>query len=105
MHGQMSVSWSRYCLAIGALNCVPLLLAIANGGLDSNLAIVWLVLLSVCAFMGFGWARLQREHAIRPLTIMDMDRARRLLIGPLIPAVVWFALTMVAAIALAIATA
>lgn len=104
MYGQISFSWARYFMAIGIVNCFPLFLAMANNGLDASLAIVWLVLLSVCVFMAFGWARLRREHAARPFALTDMPRARRVLLGSPILAIAWFVLTVAAAIALAIAT-
>ncbi|KRD31822.1 MULTISPECIES: hypothetical protein [unclassified Lysobacter] len=105
MPDTVNLSWGRFALAIGVLNGVPLLLALTGNGLDSSLMIVWLVAISLSIFFAFGWARLRRENAVSPLSAFDKDRFKRVLIGPPVPAIVWFAATMAVAIGLAVMTA
>ncbi|SFL32050.1 hypothetical protein [Lysobacter sp. cf310] len=105
MSKPLNLSWGRFALAMGVLNSLPLLLALASGGLDTGIMIAWLMVLSLSVFSIFGWSRLRRANAVAPLSAFDADRFRRVLIGPPAAAIVWWVCTVAVAIGLAIITA
>ncbi|MDR7134093.1 glucan phosphoethanolaminetransferase (alkaline phosphatase superfamily) [Lysobacter niastensis] len=104
----LKLSWTRFAFCFAVIGIVPALLITSNiNSRDSwaATAAVCLLFLSLVVFFSLGWARLRKANAAQPILATETDRIRRLLVGPFVPAAVWFASTILAIIALAVASA
>ena len=104
----LELSWTRFGFCFAVIGIFPALMIISNiNDRDSWTATtaVCLLFLSLMGFFSLGWARLRRENAAKPILVTESDRILQLLIGPVIPAVAWFAITVLVIIVFAVASA
>lgn len=107
MKKTINPSWTRFVLSIACIGVFPALL-IAAGMEDRDswlsIAATCFLFVSLAGFFSRGWARLRKEHAIKPILPSETDRIRQILIGPVVPAIIWFTVTILVVIVVVIVT-
>ncbi|PPJ43984.1 hypothetical protein C0063_12725 [Pseudoxanthomonas sp. KAs_5_3] len=88
------------------ISVFPVFLMYINwGDADARQApvIVSLIWLSILIHAGRGWARVRAAHRVQPILVTDKQQILSLLKGPRRARMIWFSVTMAAAIVSAVA--
>jgi hypothetical protein len=103
----LKLSWTRFGFCFAVIGIFPaLLIASSINNRDwTATAVVCLLFFSLVGFFSLGWARLRQANAAQPILVTETDRIRKLLIGPVVPAVIWFTSTVLVIVAFAVASA
>lgn len=101
----LALRWPRFLFVAAILAIFPVLL-VASSISDRNnwpaTAAVSIMFLSMVVFLALGWARLRRANASQSIAASDTHQILKHLIGPTVPAVVWFVATIAATLAIAL---
>jgi hypothetical protein len=102
---RLNLSWSRFFfmfLGMGAIFILIAALGTIGGGSWEATAAPIILFISVMVFFAFRWRQIRKAVAPEKIAFVDTDQIPRLLIGPVLPAVLWFLLTLVAVTAVAV---
>jgi hypothetical protein len=102
---ELKLAWSRFIVI--CLVAVAFLLFLASAADDGSLVTLSapaVVVISLLIFFGRGWARLRNAASMQRLRTSDAAEIRRILIGPMLPAILWFVLTLVVSISVLLAS-
>ncbi|WNH52393.1 hypothetical protein [Stenotrophomonas oahuensis] len=85
------LGWGRFArvaimFLLLAAGCIALDSGEDDIGAGTPMAISVVLML---AYQATGWRRMQRAHAVEPLSLSQLDRVMKVMIGPIIPAVIW----------------
>lgn len=107
MSNTLKLSWLRFGFCLGVIGIFPTLLIASNiNNRDSwsTTAAVLLLFLSLVSFFSLGWIRLRRENAAKPIPVTEAGWIIKLLIGPVVTAVIWFVSTIIVIIVFVVAS-
>ncbi len=87
----LQLGWGRFArVAIMFLLLAAGCIALDSGEDDIGPGIPMAIsVVLMLAYQATGWRRMQRAHAIEPLSLSHLDRVMKVMIGPIIPAVIW----------------
>jgi hypothetical protein len=108
MQKYLDLSWTRF-IAVMLFNCSILALIVVAEGPDKEswftLSMLCLVFASILVFVTLGFVRLRQANAQEQIAVNDVGRILKHMIGPVVPAALWFLLTALVPIVATIAWA
>ncbi len=98
----LTLSWSRFFVSAAFISALPILLvylSISNNRSWLVTIIIFIILISLLSFMAIGWNRLLNANETSPISSVDTGQILEHMIGPALPAFIWFVATIAVIVA------
>jgi hypothetical protein len=93
----LNFSWSRFFVSSAYISALPIFLAYLSISNNRGWLVpitLFIMLISALSFMATGWKRLRNANEASPISSTDTSQILDLMIGPALPAFIWFVATI-----------